>query len=153
MDGTLHRVWRGKHDMSPLKSAVNSVHEKFTQEKPKALHFGITQGITTEWMWLAWTVSCRRCPEQLMVDVWQGTSQHFTLNMNKASCMLGFVTRSTSLAMGGIATFPGMCMRVSEFPLKHCQACMFSKHKWNLTKKRQSGTVLIIHCTLSNTRT
>jgi len=49
--------------MTPLKSAVNSVHEKFTQEKPKALHFGITQGITTEWMWLA-----EQCPAEDVHD-------------------------------------------------------------------------------------
>lgn len=97
------------------------------------------------WMDVAgWTLSCRRGPGRLMVDVWQGTNQHFTLNMNKASCILDFVTRSTTLDMGGIGIFPGM--RMSEF--KTLSGLFVFKTQLKLNQKRYSGSVLIIHCTL-----
>lgn len=93
-----------------------------------------------------WTVSCSRGPGWLMVDVWQGTSQHFTFSKSKASCILGFVTRSTTLDMGGIGIFPGTCMRMSEF--KTLSGLLVFKTQLKLNQKSYSGTILIIHCTL-----
>lgn len=133
--------------MTPIKVLWGS-EAKFIQEKSKVLHFGVILGINTEWDIAEWTMSWRRGPGQVVVDVSLSMSQQY--NLNKVNCILGYVTGSMVRRYEKHRRFPQHIWENEWASSKTSPDLCDFKTEWKLKSTRKGHPVLfwLFNCAL-----